>query len=86
MPSPNLTCMHQNPSIDPGSLQAYKGTGQHAEAKDAYYKSISSGPRDSVHTVHKEEGEISSAQQKGNASFQEVRSSVSPILVNFPLC
>jgi tetratricopeptide (TPR) repeat protein len=53
--------------------EAYDGIGQHKEAKNAYYRSLQEGPRDSGHTLHKEEGEISSQQQTGNASFQEGR-------------
>jgi len=53
--------------------EAYEGIGQHKEAKNAYYRSLQAGPRSSGHTLHKEEGEISSQQQNGNASFQEGR-------------
>ena len=34
---------------------------------------VQAGPRDSGHTLHREEGEISSQQQEGNACFQEGR-------------
>jgi hypothetical protein len=43
------------------------------QAKEAYYKSDAAGPSSSECTLKREEGEIGSLQQEGNACFQEER-------------
>jgi len=69
-------CLQEKPQHSPTWLtlaDAYERSGRHDEAKEAYYKSISRGPRDTARTLRKEAGEISSFHQKGNAAFQEAR-------------
>jgi len=43
------------------------------QAKAAYYKSVAAGPSSSEGTLKREDGEIGSLQQEGNACFQEER-------------